>query len=233
MVEPPLVAAVVILGIAFCGEAYDKLKEKKLLRLAASKAERMSKLLEDVSVTVFVREPNGSRTDIEHFIEQELISRGARVLVANQQSGVAVIKKGEHILLNPEAHLSVVGTLAIKDSGTAKRVKVFTESEYEFNLRRAEYRKEWRDWDVQHNHPGGGIPEPQLRGRGFKIEKVPYLLLQFSYRVLSRDGSVLASGAEQESPPKDQASLENELRSLAARAVEALDEKNVWRHIVI
>src|SRR3989339_1386933 len=64
--------------------------------------------------SVFVREPNGSRTNIENHLEQELILRHAKVVVANQKVGMAIIKDGTFQPLATNANCSFVGTLRIE-----------------------------------------------------------------------------------------------------------------------
>lgn len=199
-------------------------------RKRAMEAERKAKLLQNLSVTVFVRESNGSRTDLEHHVEQEFISRGARVLLANQENATTLIKRGEYHSPNTEAHLALIGTLVIKDGGFVAQ-KIFTEDEHTYNLREAEWEAEHDRW-LRHGILNDEV-EPQLRARGFRTKEVPCLLYQFSYRIFARDGSILASGSVEEQPLKNQTSFDGELRSLAEEAISTLDERDVWQDITI
>lgn len=222
-----IIAGVVVLASG--KYTHSKIQARKVRKSLALEKERIRTLLSDVCVTVFVRQPNGSQTDLERHIEQALICRGARVVLANQKKGSALLRRGEYSELNPNAHMSVVGTLVIKDGGLLD-TKVFTESEHDFNVREADHELRMDSWrmDIM-----GETPRPQLRERGFRIEQVPYWLYQFSFRILGRDGTVLASGLESTGVLKSQVSFNTELRTLADRSVQKLDDRNIWTDIAI
>ncbi len=69
--------------------------------------------LSGLVASVFVREPNGSRTNLEHHLEQELILRHAKVVLANQKVGIDIIKQGEFRPLAAGVNCSFVGTLVV------------------------------------------------------------------------------------------------------------------------
>lgn len=180
--------------------------------------------LEGLTATVFVRESNGSRTNLEHHFEQELIARGARVLLANQQAGTALVKQGEFTPLHTEAHFTVVGTLMVREA-----VEVTAdESEHAFAVRAAEH-KVWRERWLDTTY---SAPEPQLEPRR-KGTSTTYLHHQLSFRLIGRDGSLLASGTCEASPRAGRTSYEKTLRELARDAIAHLDGSNVWSHVVI
>lgn len=209
---------------------YDKIQRDNRLRLAAAAEEEHQSLLEGVSATVFVREPNGARTNLEHHLEQELISRGARVLVANQQAGVALVKQGEFSHLHSEAHISVIGTLIVRKN-VARDEKEWTESEHDFNVRLAAHRAEHTRWAI--NHTSYSPPEPQLRGRAWQLVKVETIHYQLIFRLIGRDGGLLASGTCEDFPRMEAASHESAFRKLAKDAIAYLDETDVWSRIAI
>lgn len=224
-----------MVAVALGGGVYGAIKEKREEKRLADEEAAKRTLLENLSVTVFVRESNGSKTDLEYHLEQELISRGARVLVAKQQAGVDFIKNGSFTPLHPEAHFSVIGTL-ISRTGINKQVEKWTEDEHEFKVRKENHRIEMEKWrdrdDVSISNAGAG-PKPILKPRESEIVIVPAIHYQFSFRVIGRDGAVLASGTSEEFPQANQVSYEKTFKILASEAISKLDTTDVWKKIVI
>lgn len=142
--------------------------------------------------SVFVREPNGSRTNIENHLEQQLILRSAKVVIANQKVGMAIIKDGEFHPLATDANCSFVGTLTVK-----------------------------RDTI---------IVVQKSRGRKEEIEGVWFVL---SFRLFGSDGTILVSGTAEEEAEADMVSYDEEMRSLAVKAIAYLDTTDVWASVVI
>ena len=148
--------------------------------------------LSTLVASVFVREPNGSRTNIENHLEQQLILRSAKVVIANQKVGMAIIKDGEFHPLATDANCSFVGTLAVKK-------------------------------DVIIEFQNG-------RGRKEEVDGVWFIL---SFRLFGSDGTILVSGTAEEEAEADMISYDEEMRSLAVKAIAYLDTTDVWASVVI
>ncbi len=142
--------------------------------------------------SVFVREPNGSRTNIENHLEQELILRHAKVVVANQKVGMAIIKEGTFQPLATDANCSFVGTLRIE-----------------------------RDVLFEEETRGG---------RKKEIDGVMFIL---SFRLFGIDGTVLVSGTAETDGEANMISYDEEMRSLAVKAIAYLDTTDVWANVVV
>lgn len=184
-------------------------------------------LLEGLVATVFVREANGSRTHLEHYLEQELIVRGARVVTANQQAGMSLVKQGDFIPLHHDAHFVLFGTLAIR-SGLTRQEREYTESEYDYAVREEAHRVALMNSSLLSSEP-----MPVLKGRAFKWVTVPILHYQFSFRLIGNDGSILASGTCEEFPRANSGSYEQTLRNLSRAAINHLNQTDVWSRVVI
>jgi hypothetical protein len=226
----------IVSGIAslfIAKEAVGSYQNKKQLRLKAAEEESRRKLLENLSATVYVREPNGSRTNLEHHIEQELISRGARVLVSNQNAGMSLIKHGDFKPLHPEAHFSVIGNLVVR-SGIFKEEIEWIEGEYDFRQRKEAYKNKVDRWYDRGGHLYSSVgPKPVLEARKSRVVNVPAIHFQFSFRLVGRDGALLVSGTCEEFPLASEPSHEGTLKQLASEAISHLDESDVWTRIVI
>lgn len=186
--------------------------------------------LEDLSATVFVRQSNDSRSSLEHHIEQELIDRGARVLMANQRAGMALIKDGDfRSLVDDHVHLTVVGVLRVMNCQVTEMI--WTETRHDYEVRRAKYRVEFNHWFRL--SAVSSRPEPILKPREGRIEKVPGLHFELSFRLIASDGALLASGTCKIFDRADRASHEESLRKLAKEAITYLDHTDVWSKIVI
>jgi hypothetical protein len=227
-----LVIVAIVAGIIGV-RTYDSHKAKKQQLLKAAREEAKSKMLENLSATVFVRESNNNRTNLENHIEQELITRGARVLVSNQKAGMELVKQGDFSPLHIEANFSVIGTLVIR-SGVTTQDKDWAESEYDFNLRKAEFESELEEWIRNKRlYTYFSDPRPVLEGRRGTPVQVPALHYQLSFRLIGRDGALLASGTSEEFPRADAASFDDALRLLAEKAISYLDTVDVWNKIVL
>ena len=202
--------------------------------------------LEGLSTTVFVRESNGSRTNLEHYLENELITRGARVVMANQQAGMTLVKQGDFTPLNSSVHFTVVGTLIISTDISVKKHQ-YTESYHEYASRKAQWELDhsaWEQnegryssfsgelWSHKKENARPRYPEPVLEERGWQWIDVPITLFQFSFRLVGKDGALLASGIC-ESSTENIETTEGILHDLAAKAIAHLDQNNVWSKIVI
>lgn len=183
-------------------------------------------LLEGLVAAVFVREANGSRTHLEHYLEQELIVRGARMVIANQQAGMSLVKQGDFLPLHHDAHFVLIGTLAIR-SGLTRQEREYTESEYDYAVREEAHRVAVRSLALSME------PMPVLKGREFKWVTVPVLHYQFSFRLIGNDGSILASGTCEKFPRANSGSYEQTLRNLARDAIYHLNQTDVWSRVII
>ncbi|MBX4195894.1 hypothetical protein KW796_03015 [Candidatus Parcubacteria bacterium] len=223
--------AVGIAVLAASKKFYDKTQRDNLLRLTREAEEAKAKALEGVSVTVFVREPNGSKTNLEYHIEQELIGRGAHVLMADQQAGTNLVKQGVFQPLHPEALFSFVGTLVVR-SGLSIEGKEWTESEHDFESRQADFEVLMRSYQESRSW-GDNVTRPILEERRYKIVRIPAILYQLSFRVVGRDGTLLASGTSEKEKVADQGSDDSILRKLSKDAIGYLDDADVWSKAVI
>lgn len=204
-------------------------KEAEHMRLEALKTS-----LEGISATVFVREPNGSKTNLEHHLEQELINRGARVLLSDQKAGMEVLKQGSTAQLNSAAHFSAIGALVITE-GCEMDDREWTEPKIDFEERQAKYEhlyRVWRNKGYTHGRAHAGV-EPVLEERRHRIVKRAAISYELSFRLVGRNGELYASGVCGEVALADSHSHDEVLRKLAAEAIAKLDETNVWSRIII
>lgn len=198
-------------------------------RLEAKEAKRIKRnFLTDISMAVSVRESNGSRTTLENLVESELVKRGARVLLANQERSVMMVKSGEYSPLNTEAQLSLVGTLTVRH-GCIVPVIVYTEKEFDFNERKAQFEVDLHNWRSQYNP--SEHPKPQFEGRQHKALNLPRNVFHFSYKIIGKGGIVIASGVNQATSEAELAGSLEELRGLAESTVESLEELDIWSNI--
>ncbi len=186
----------------------------KMLRRAAD--EQNKARLRGFSATVFIRQPNGSRTNLEHHVEQGLIERGARVFQANQAAGMALLKLGEFGPLAVNAQVFIVGSLQTTD--IIIRRSVWTEDHHLYELRRAQHYTVEGQW---FRNPAG--PRPILRPRESRLEEVEGVNFLLTFRFYHRDGSLLASGTCETVAEKQRVSYEGEFRQLAGMAITHLD----------
>jgi hypothetical protein len=218
--------------VLVCGKKlYNKNEQDNQKRLKAAEEEAEEKALEGVAVTVFIREPNGSRTNIEHYVERYLISRGAQVLMADQQAGVALMKDGIFKPLHPEAHFSVIGTLIVKN-GVSKLIKEYIETEYEFNMRESEHKTLMRTYRENMSY-GFNPVQPILEERRHKLIPAQVLHHQLSFRIVGRGGALLASGTSEDLPRAGLPSYDETLQKIAEEAMEQVDTKKVWTTVNI
>ena len=88
----------------FCKES-----EKKLLLSACSQS------LNGLVATVFITECKGRRVRndcrITHYVEQELIERGARVVVVDRKAALRFLKEGSVQRFAAEANVAFIGEL--------------------------------------------------------------------------------------------------------------------------
>jgi len=183
--------------------------------------------LDGVVATVFVREPNGSKTALEHYLEQELIARGATIVLADQRAGFDLTKSGEWKPLSLEAHFTLVGTLLIEN--WKLRVKVYLESEDKFRVRETDWQARFGRWLTR---LGPDYPRPVLAERQYEMKDVPAIRYRLCYRVIGPTGIIFSSGAEEEVVRRD-ASHEGCLRDIAWGAIQSLDQTNVWSKVQI
>jgi len=189
--------------------------------------------LSGLTATVFVREANGSRTNLEHHLEQALIERGARVVLASQQTGMNLLKQGGFSQLAADVNFAVLGVLIVRSGFTQQRRKVWAETEYEFERRRAEFEAAFDRWKYSLEQWVKSPARPVFEPRRSKWEEVRVLHYQFSFRLIGSDGALLASGSCESFPEAGRASYDETLRELAREAVGYLDRTNVWERIVI
>src|SRR3989338_968729 len=149
-------------------------------------------ILDGLTTAVYIREPNGSRTKLEHYVEQELINRGARVVLANPKAGYGILKESSFKPLAEGTHFSFVGSLVVMKN-------VFMEVE---------------DEDEE-------------------LQDVPAVQYQLAFRLIGKDGAILASGTSENAEEADLITHEGVLRKIAAEAVAYLDQANVWSHIIV
>lgn len=71
--------------------------------------------LKDKSFSVFVRQSNKSKTDLELFIENTLIQLGATVHPSNQKSCLEFMASGENLPIS-QANFQILGTLIIVET---------------------------------------------------------------------------------------------------------------------
>jgi|SRR3989344_1858107 len=185
--------------------------------------------LSGLTVTVFVREPNGSRTNIEHYLEQELINRGARVVMANQKAGAELIKTGNFEQLAMGSNFSLVGTL-MTITGLIVPKTCWTETEFAFAKREAKFQVTYEAWDWDHYDDE---PEPVFEPRRTIVVDEPAKKLQLNFRIIGSDGAILASGTVERVIMANAAMPEDTLGEMAAHAVKYLDENDVWTNVVI
>lgn len=187
--------------------------------------------LSNLTVAVFVREPNCSRTNIEHYLEQELINRGARVVMANQKAGLELMKTGNFEQLAVGSNFSLVGTLTTSNNLVLPQT-CWVETEFAFNERRAKFEQVYEDW-AKYLFLGLSKPKPVLEPRRRKIVDKPAKKLQLNFRIIGSDGAILASGTTEHVIVANEAMPERILGEMAIKAVKYLDENDVWKNVVI
>ena len=197
-------------------------------RKVAAEEEKQRVSLEGISVSVFIQQPDNSRINLECHIEQELLSRGALVFVADRGAGESIVSLGKFQPLSPDANTSFVGTLVIREN-----VEVIKEAEtgHEFNLRLAQWEADIKGWKEAGKHYND--PKPVLRPRRGEPFKYFVNVIQLSFQLMDSQGSLLASGNIEKIVDAGEPTHNVSFRGIAKKALDTLDDNNVWNSISV
>ncbi|OHB22451.1 MAG: hypothetical protein A2939_02725 [Parcubacteria group bacterium RIFCSPLOWO2_01_FULL_48_18] len=203
-------------------------REKRKFRQRENEERKLLKKypLRNVSATVFVRQPNGSKTSLEHYLEAELISRGARVVSADQQLGMEFLKQGTFALLAADIQVMLVGTLVVQD-GVEVEEEEWLELKEDYETRKRVHLDRLDKWECSPTWE----PKPKpLAKPQVKIHRYQGRRLQLSYRLVSSSGAILASGCR-EHGVRNSGLEDLAFRTIADSVLEQLMSENVWDQV--
>ena len=196
-------------------------------RKVAVEEEKRRVSLEGISASVFIQQPDNSRINFERHIEQELLSRGALVFVADRDAGESIVNLGKFQPLSPEANASFVGSRDIRE-----KVEIVeeTETQHEFNLRRAKWKADLNWWKEE---SGFHDPKPVLKPR--RVEPIKHLVnvIQLSFQLMDGQGSLLASGNVEKVVDAGEPTYNSVFKAILKKAIAAFDSNNIWNNVSV
>lgn len=200
--------------------------EKRRLRKQEKRERKLLKKypLRNLSATVFIRQSNGSRTHFENYLEQKLIERGAQVFTADQQLGTELLKSGIFVPLVPDIQVMLVGTLLVFN-GVEVKEEIWLEPKVGYETRLRVYEDSLACWEEE----GGKRPKPPKPPKK-EVQIFQGSRFQLSYRLLSSNGVILASGCCEDYCPEN-SSPENAFQKIADSVLDQLNGDNVWDRI--